>query len=415
MGIGRIIGFIVFIIVLLLPDAYIYFSKVHESFPSERSKQIGKIVYFTSLLFQFGGMLFLFFYISLGGGERTVLTNLLQAIVWMVFIVKLVMIPFLLVGDGYRLIEFFIKLFQGAEEMPARVENRRTFIKQASVIAAGLPFIAFLHGMTRGKYNFKIKKVSLAFENLPQAFDGFRVAQFSDFHAGSFDSMSSVEYGLNLLQEQGADLILFTGDLVNQYAEEMDPYIDLFQNVKAPYGQYASLGNHDYGYRNKESRTDENRKAIRDKYAACNMELLNNAHVKLEKDGEHICVAGVENWGVARYFPKRGDLNAALEGIEDGDFTILMSHDPTHWDAEVKKHPKHVDLTLSGHTHGAQMGVELLGLKWSPGKYVYKRWAGLYENAKQYLYVNRGFGMLEGFSFRAGIFPEITVFELKKA
>ncbi len=411
---GRIIGLIVFIIFISLPDLYIYFSKVHESFSSDRAKMIGRVVYFSTLSLQFGGMLFLFLYVTQGGGDRTMPINLLQAFVWSMFIVKLIILPFLLVGDGYRLIEFFIKLANGSEVMPERVATRRTFIKQAAVMVAAVPFFSFLHGMTRGKYNFKVKNVSLTFDDLPAAFDGFKVAQFSDFHAGSFDSLASVEYGLNLLQEQGADLILFTGDLVNQYAEEVDPYVDALKKLNAPFGQYASLGNHDYGYREKESRSPENRQRIKDKYAESNLTLLNNANVKLEKEGEHIRLVGVENWGVARYFPKKGDLNAALEGVDPEDFTILMSHDPTHWDAEVKDFDKHIHLTLSGHTHGAQMGVEFLGMKWSPGKYVYKNWAGLYENAKQYLYVNRGFGMLEGFSFRAGIYPEITVLELKK-
>ncbi len=412
---GKVIGLIVFIIIALLPDLYIYFSKVHESFEGERAKNIGKLVYFSTLALQFGGMLFLYFYINQWGGERTGMVNLLQAFVWTMFIIKAIIIPFLFVGDLYRISEYAIKAFNGAETLPERVASRRNFIKQASVIVAAIPFFSFLHGMTRGKYNFKVRNVQLSFKDLPKAFDGFKVAQFSDFHAGSFDSVSSVEYGLNLLQEQGADLILFTGDLVNQYAEEVDPYVDLFKTLDAPYGQYASLGNHDYGYRDADSRTPENRQSIKDKYAECNLNLLNNANVKLEKDNEHIRLVGVENWGVARFFPKKGDLNLALEGVADEDFTILMSHDPTHWDAEIKKHQKHIHLTLSGHTHGAQMGVELLGMKWSPGKYIYKRWAGLYENAKQYLYVNRGFGMLEGFSFRVGIYPEITVFELKNA
>ncbi len=413
--VGRIIGLLIFLFIISLPDIYIYFSKVHESFQSERAKLFGRIVYFSTLLLQFGGMLFLFFYINRWGGERTTSVNMLQAFVWTMFIVKLVIIPFLFVGDFYWVLESMLKYWKGGEELPERVANRRSFIKQASVMVAALPFFSFLHGMTRGKYNFQVKNVSLSFDDLPPAFDGFKVAQFSDFHAGSFDSLASVEYGLDLLQQQGADLILFTGDLVNQFAEEVDPYVHLFKKLKAPFGQFGSLGNHDYGYRNEESRSPENRQAIKDKYAECNLQLLNNAHVKLEKAGEHICVAGVENWGVARYFPKKGDLNKALEGLNHEDFTILLSHDPTHWDAEIKQHEKHVHLTLSGHTHGAQMGVELLGLKWSPGKYVYKRWAGLYESAKRYLYVNRGFGMLEGFSFRVGIYPEITVFELKKA
>jgi predicted MPP superfamily phosphohydrolase len=408
----RIIGFIVFTLIILLPDIYIYFSKVHLAFPSERAKRIGKILYFSAFALQFGGMLFLYFYLK-NGGVRNMPVNILQAFVWMMFIIKgLVIVPILLFGDIYKFVEYIIKWTSKAEMLPERVASRRTFVKQFSIIVASVPFFTFLHGMTFGKYNFKVRNVKLTFDDLPKAFNGFKVAQFSDFHAGSFDSISGVRKGLRILQEQAADVILFTGDLVNQMADEVDPYKDEFKILDAPYGQYACTGNHDYGYRGEESRTDENKANIKEKFGECNMTLLNNTHVKLEKDGEHIRLMGVEKWGAARYFPKEGDLDGTLSDIPAEDFKILMSHDPTHWDSQVKGHDKKVHLTLSGHTHGAQMGVELLGMKWSPGKYIYKKWAGLYGEAGRFLYVNRGFGMLEGFSFRAGIYPEITVFEL---
>jgi len=409
----RILGFIFFAFILLLPDIYIYVSKVHIAFPSDRAKRIGKIFYYTTFLLQFGGMIFMFFYLK-EGGERSFWTNLIQAFIWTMFIVKGLLFAMLLIGDIYRLVEYIIKWTTGADALPERVATRRTFIKQFSVLAASVPFFTFLHGMTLGKYNFKVRNVKLTFKDLPKAFDGFRLAQFSDFHAGSFDSVEGVRKGLKLLQEQDTDLIVFTGDLVNQMADEVEPYEEEFKILDAPFGQYACTGNHDYGYRGEESRTDENKRRVKEKFGACNMTLLNNTDVKLEKDGEHIRLLGVENWGAARFFPKKGDLEGTLANVPDEDFKILLSHDPTHWDAQVKDHLKKVHLTLSGHTHGAQMGVELLGMKWSPGKYIYKRWAGLFEEAGRYLYVNRGFGMLEGFSFRAGIYPEITVFELKK-
>ncbi len=411
----RILFFILFVLILILPDLYIYFSKVHVAFPSDRAKRIGKIVYFSTLFIQYGGMLFLYLYITQGGGERNIWTNMLQSFVWMMFIIKfIVFVPILFIGDLYKFIEYCIKWSSGAESLPVRVDSRRTFIKQLSIMVASIPFFTFLHGMTRGKYNYKVRNVQLSFKDLPKAFDGFKIAQFSDFHAGSFDSISGVRKGLRLMQEQAADVILFTGDLVNQMAEEVDPYVDEFKILDAPYGQYAVTGNHDYGYRDPESRSPENRKRVKEKFGECNMTLLNNDSVKLEKGGEHIRIMGVENWGKARFFPKKGDLDGTLADIPEDDFKVLMSHDPTHWDAQVKGHDKKVHLTLSGHTHGAQMGVELLGMKWSPGKYFYKKWAGLYEEAGRYLYVNRGFGMLEGFSFRVGIYPEITVFELKR-
>lgn len=412
---GRVFFLIIMSLFFVLPDLYIYFSKVHLSFPSERAKRIGKWIYFGTMLLQYGGLLLVYLYVIKGGAEKNVLTNALQTFAWGIFLLKLfVIVPILIFGDLYKFVEHFIKWISKGEALPSRVDSRRTFIKQFSVLAFSAPFLYFLHGMTRGKYNYKVRNVQLTFEDLPKAFDGFRIAQFSDFHAGSFDSLAGVRKGLQLMQDQATDLILFTGDLVNEMAEEMDPYVEEFKILDAPYGQYACTGNHDYGYRSKESRTPENRKKVKDKFGECNMTLLNNEHVKLEKDGEHIRLMGVENWGKARFFPKKGDLNGTLEEIPDEDFKILMSHDPTHWDAEIKQHDKKVHLTMSGHTHGAQMGVELLGIKWSPGKYAYKKWAGIYEEAGRYLYVNRGFGMLDNFHFRVGIYPEITVFELKK-
>lgn len=409
----RILGLLIFLLVILIPDIYIYFSKAHIAFPSDRAKRIGKIFYFSTFVLQFGGMLFLYFYLK-EDGLRTVPINVLQAFIWTMFIVKGLLFALLLIGDLYVLTEYIIKWTSKAEALPERVGTRRKFIQQFSLLTASVPFLTFLHGMTLGKYNYKVKNVSLTFKDLPKAFDGFRLAQFSDFHAGSFDSIEGVRKGLKLLQEQATDLIVFTGDLVNQMADEVEPYEDEFKILNAPFGQYACTGNHDYGYRGEESRTDKNKREVKEKFGACNMQLLNNTDVKLEKDGEYIRLLGVENWGAARYFPKKGDLEGTLANIPDEDFKILLSHDPTHWDAQVKNHAKKVHLTLSGHTHGAQMGVELLGMRWSPGKYVYKRWAGLFEEAGQYLYVNRGFGMLEGFSFRAGIYPEITVIELKR-
>ncbi len=400
---------------LLFVEGYLYSSKLHEVFENERTKKIAKVSYIVLLIIQYGGSLFLYYYLR-NEGPRIYPFNVLQALVWSIFIIKFfIILPLLLIGTFYGIIEYFIKLFNGQEALAERVAPRREFIKKLSLITASVPFASFLFGMTLGKYNYKVHKIALAFKDLPDAFDGFKIAQFSDFHAGSFDSLGGVRKGLNMLQEQNADVILFTGDLVNQLADEVEPYFDEFKVLDAPYGVYACTGNHDYGYRGEESRTEANRKAIKDNYGKCGLQLLNNAHVKLERQGQHINIAGVENWGAARFFPKRGDLDKAFEGLDSDEFTVLMSHDPTHWDAQIKEHSKKVHLTLSGHTHGAQMGVELFGKKWSPGKYFYKRWAGLFSENDQHLYVNRGFGMLEGFMFRVGIFPEITLIELKKA
>lgn len=302
-----------------------------------------------------------------------------------------------------------------ATEAPDR--ERRHFIKKAGMLIAALPFASFLHGITIGKYNFKVHKQSLTFEDLPEAFDGFKVAQISDVHAGSFDNPNAVKRGLQLLQEQGADIIVFTGDLVNVLAEEIEPYLEDFKALQAPFGKFSILGNHDYPMYGRhfedEAHKERNLASIKEHHQTMNFRLLLNEHQKIEKNGAYICLAGVENWGRSHHFPKKGDLDQAFQGMNPQDFTLLLSHDPTHWEDKVKSHPKKVHLTMSGHTHGFQLGVDLPFFKWSPIKYVYKHWAGLYQETEQYLYVNRGFGFL-GFAGRVGVFPEITLFELNK-
>lgn len=298
------------------------------------------------------------------------------------------------------------------------VKERRNFLKRAGMVIAALPFASFLHGITIGKYNFTVHKEQLTFKDLPAAFDGFKIAQISDVHAGSFDDPAAVKKGLELLQEQGADIIVFTGDLVNVFASEIEPYLAEFKKLEAPFGKFSILGNHDYPMYGRhfedEAHKERNFSAVKGHHKEMNFRLLLNEHKKIEKDGAHICLAGVENWGRSHHFPKKGDLDKAFEGVADQDFTVLLSHDPTHWEEKVKAHPKRVHLTMSGHTHGFQLGVDLPFFKWSPIKYVYEHWAGLYQEEEQYLYVNRGFGFL-GFAGRVGVFPEITVFELKKA
>ena len=279
-----------------------------------------------------------------------------------------------------------------------------------------LPFSSFLYGITKGKYNFKVYNQKLFFQDLPSAFDGFRIVQFSDLHSGGFDSYEDVKHGFDLIQAQGADLILFTGDLVNDLADEILPYKALLKGLSAPFGKYSVLGNHDYPEDEElfpdETSKSKNFAAVQQHQADAGFHLLNNANVKLEKKQAAIRLIGVENWGNS--FIKEGDLDKAIEGCASDEFSILMSHDPTHWEEVVLKHPKHIHLTLSGHTHGMQMGIEAMGIKWSPIQYFYNRWAGLYQELNQYLYVNRGFGFM-AFAGRVGIPPEITVFTLKKS
>lgn len=293
------------------------------------------------------------------------------------------------------------------------LEDRRGFLIKMGLGLAALPFASFIYGITIGKYNYKVKKVSLAFDHLPPEFDGYKIVQISDVHSGSFDSRESVLKGIELINTQDPDLVVFTGDLVNDRAEEIDNYIDIFQQIESKDGIFSITGNHDYGdyfQWNSQTEKDENFERLVKKHEELGFNILMNENRKIFRGNNYINIVGVENWGLPP-FPQKGDLNKALNGV-DNSFTLLLSHDPSHWDAETLKHSKKVDLTLSGHTHGMQFGIEIPGIKWSPVKYKYPRWAGLYQEKNQYLYVNRGFGFL-GLPGRIGIWPEITLIELK--
>ena len=345
------------------------------------------------------------------------LNNAVIGIFISLIVAKLFFILFLALEDIYRILRFGTESVMaiGNEEKHANFESRRRFVAQIGIAVASIPFLSFLYGVTRGKYAYTVHNIQVAYKDLPEAFDGLRILQISDIHSGSFDSMAAVERGVEMIQAQKADIILFTGDLVNSHAHEIEPYVDIFKSLSAPLGKFSVLGNHDYGhYPDGDERAVENMKALQGHHATMGFRLLNNENQFLEKNGEKIRLVGVENWGKSKHFPKEGDLDKAFEGVDPEEFCILMSHDPSHWEAKILDFPKKVQLTLSGHTHGMQLGVEIPGMKWSPSKYLYPQWAGLYEREDQKIYVNRGFGFL-GFPGRVGILPEITVLELKKA
>jgi len=282
------------------------------------------------------------------------------------------------------------------------------------ILLASMIIIAFVYGIFKGKYAYRVIKHTLYFDDLPDAFDGFRITQISDVHAGSLNNPKAVQKGIDLINQQQADLFVFTGDLVNNKAEEVKPYINHFSQIKAPFGQFSVLGNHDYGdYVKWESDASkrENLQQLKKYHAEIGFRLLLDEHVNLEKDGQKITLAGIENWGLG--FGERGDLEKALRGTTKDEFKILLSHDPSHWEAQVKNYPSKIQLSLAGHTHGMQFGFEAFGLKWSPVQFRYKHWAGVKKENNRFLNVNRGFGFI-GFSGRVGIWPEITVIELKK-
>jgi uncharacterized protein len=348
---------------------------------------------------------------------QTQMTMLTFGLLLLILLPKTLISFIMLLEDVVRLMIGTRNFFDDYDKQASFLPERRKFVSNFALGIASIPFLSLIYGMTVGKYNFKVLKQTLSFPDLPDAFDGFTITQISDVHSGSFDNEEKIQYAIDLINEQNSDLILFTGDIVNTHAKEMHPWIAIFNKIKThEYGKFSVLGNHDYGeyldWPSQEAK-DENFEDIKKLYGQIGFKLLLNENVKIKKGNDEIALVGVENWGVS--FKKVGDLNKAAANLNKEDFKILMSHDPSHWEMEVKKHPKNFHLTLSGHTHGFQFGIEIPGwFKWSPVEYVYKQWAGLYENMGRYIYVNRGFGF-HAYPGRVGIMPEITVIHLKKS
>ena len=333
----------------------------------------------------------------------------------LVYVPKLVLVVFMFGEDVYRVFEAAVNYFVSKSENSTLFSSRRKFIGQLALGIAAIPFISILYGITKGKYNFKVLKYTLHFDDLPAAFDGYQISQISDIHSGSFDNKEKIEYAVDLVNKQASDVIMFTGDLVNSESKEMRPWKSTFSKLKAPDGVFSILGNHDYGDYTRwpsEEAKAENFQELLDIQKEMGFDLLRNESRFIEKEDARLAIIGVENWG--KGFKQKGDLALASSQVDTNDFKILLSHDPSHWQYEVVKDPNQYHLTLSGHTHGMQFGIEIPGVvKWSPIKWRYKYWAGIYEKAGQYINVNRGFGFL-AFPGRVGIWPEISVITLKK-
>ena len=320
---------------------------------------------------------------------------------------------FMLIEDLVRL---FILGYNAINHSAQSIPSRRKFISTIGLGMAALPFGALLYGMVKGRYNYKVLRYTMEYDDLPEAFDGYQITQISDIHSGSFDNKEKLEYAIDLINEQKSDVLLFTGDLVNNKAEEMYPWKSVFSKLEAKDGMFSILGNHDYGdyvewdsAQAKKANLEELKSLQKD----IGFDLLLNESRYLKKGNDRIALVGVENWGKGG-FKKAGDLKKAASAIDKNDFKILMSHDPSHWEEKVIHDEYHYHLTLSGHTHGMQFGIEIPGwVKWSPAKWRYKYWAGIYKEMGQYINVNRGFGFL-GYHGRVGIWPEITVITLKK-
>lgn len=338
--------------------------------------------------------------------------QLLMANFFLLFIPKFFISIFLLIEDAVRLVKSGINLI-GGNAFNFGLARSITW-DWIAIGFTGLIMIAFVYGALFNVYNYKLRKVNLKLMKLPKSFNGLKVVQISDIHSGSLSDKKAVQKAIDKINNTNPDLIFFTGDLVNNIAVEALEFVDVFAQLKAKHGVYSILGNHDYGdymlWNNDEDKIN-NLDHLKSLHQKMGWRLLLNEHVHIEKDGEKIIVAGVENWSARGRFHSYGKLENALHGIQDAFTVLLLSHDPSHWEAEILEHPAKVDITFSGHTHGMQFGIEFWKLKWSPVKYFYKQWAGLYENAGQYLYVNRGFGVI-GYPGRVGILPEITLFTL---
>lgn len=373
------------------------------------------VMYWAVVFGSLANLFFHSFYFSRATGF-TPSISIAAGVVMAVLLFQLIVIFFLAFEDLLRLPQgvynYFIHRGQGDY-----IPGRRKFIAQLALGIASIPFASLLIGMIRGKYNYKVLHYELSFNDLPEAFDGFTLTQISDIHSGSFDNAKKVNYGVDLINQQQSDVILFTGDIVNNKSDELIPWKDIFSRLEAPQGKFSVLGNHDYGdyveWPTRQAKKENLKRLLEIQNEMGFRVLLNQTHF-IHKDGQRLALVGVENWGKGG-FKKKGDIEAAVKQVSPEDFKILLSHDPSHWEAKVLPHPYSFHLTLSGHTHGMQFGIEIPGwFKWSPVKWRYKQWAGLYQEKKQWLNVNRGFGFL-GYPGRVGIWPEITVITLKRS
>ena len=319
----------------------------------------------------------------------------------------------MVLGDDLRRgVSYVLQFFQS--DTSPQVPGRSAFMGKAALVAGAVPFATLSFGILSGAHDYRVRKKVLTFPNLPKAFDGIRIVQISDIHTGSFFNKTAVAGGVDIINQQKPDLILFTGDLVNNESSEAKPYLDIFKKASAPLGVYSTMGNHDYGDYNgwaSPQAKQHDIKNLHEMHRYMGWDILLNENRRIEVDGQSFALLGIENWGAGR-FSKYGDMTKTYQGIEEERFKLLMSHDPSHWDAQIRPQYPDIDLVLAGHTHGMQLGIEIGDFRWSPSQYIYKQWADLYQEGHQYLYVNRGFGYI-GYPGRVGILPEITVLELK--
>ena len=402
------------ILTITLVMDYYGFTAVRIAFQasSDRTKTL-------AYLFYFGLTAFVLIYFILGliynfRENSTPVTRFMTGIFMGIFVSKLILVLFLLLEDSTRLFSYTYNILVKPNQKLHT--SRRQFLDSIFLGIAGLPFLAFIHGMVKTAHDYKLWKVKVPIKNLPAALEGLKIIQISDIHSGSFSDIEPLKKAVELINSLKPDLFFFTGDLVNNKASEYLPYIEVFKDIKAEYGQFSILGNHDYGdYLEWDTPglKNENFQSVKDYHRQSNWDLLCNENRILDIRGEKLALIGVENWGAKMHFTRQGNLKKAYRGVEEITTKILLSHDPSHWDAEVREQCQDIQLTLSGHTHGMQFGVENKWFRFSPVQWFYKQWAGLYSEADQHIYVNRGFGYI-GYPGRIGIRPEIAVLTLMK-
>lgn len=384
---------------------------------SSRIKNIFKILFWIVPIIIIAGLIFIpMLRDQVNPAEFLIYFHFISGAFILFYLPKLIFIVFNFIDD---LLHGAIHIFSrekktDGEAYQTKKITRSQFLTRVGIVTAGIPFLSIIYGIAWGRFDLTVRKIKLNSRKLSKKFNGLRIIQISDFHLGSLlNHRDFVQEAVEQINYLKPDLILFTGDMVNNVADEMNKFLPILSQLKSKFGNYSVLGNHDYGeYIPWDSEDDKwkNLEKLKQLQEDVGFKLLINENRKIKIDNEHIELVGIENWGLPP-FPQYGDLKKALENVDDESYKILMSHDPTHWDEEVLGYTN-IDLTLSGHTHGAQFGIEIPGWRWSPVNVRYKRWGGLYTEGDQSLYVNTGVGFI-GFPGRVGMPPEITLIELE--
>lgn len=406
----------IILIVLFLVDWYVY--QAISILIKNSSDMVGKIIryaYWSLTVLTFG----IIIVYNFGNPDwfKGTSRSLIFTGIFINYFSKLFVVLFLFIEDIVRFGKWIVSLFQTStvSDGSTGTMTRSDFLTKTAIVAGTVPLVAMSWGIISGAHDYRMRRKTIYLPNLPKEFDGIKIAQLSDIHSGSFFNKTAVKGGVEMLMKEKPDMVFFTGDLVNNESAEVEDYINVFDKVKAPLGVFSVTGNHDYGdYKSWDTpqKKVQNFADLKEAHRLMGYDLLMNENRFIEIGGEKIAILGNENWGAGR-FAKYGDLDQAYKGSEEAPVKILLSHDPSHWDAQVRPKYNDIDLMLAGHTHGFQFGVEIGDFQWSPSQYAYKQWAGLYEKENQYLYVNRGFGYI-GYPGRIGMPPEITILELKR-